>query len=227
LRPDRLGKGEARAETFRRNPVGSQSHLVESANSQKRVLHRGGATPRTKRRQRGRRPCYRAPKSSFSQRAHRLNERRGRAPVPQGPGAGGLPGSKNTANAQEGSPATGETCRPPSSATAAQGVPHPKLLACRACVWARWERTARRKGGITGRAQESGETGWQGSEPFIVPVKSGNAALRGPGRGKGGPGHGAAVGPQGEDTEPQPLVHVTAADSTAGRQTRDLTSRMP
>ena len=44
----------------------------------------------------------------------------------QPPGMRVLPGSKNTANAHEGSPATGETCRSPSSFKSARGVAEPK-----------------------------------------------------------------------------------------------------
>src|SRR5262245_6262704 len=41
-------------------------------------------------------------------------------------------------------------------------------------------------GGIAGRAQESGETGWQGSEPFVVPQKPGNSSREDPAEGRGG-----------------------------------------
>jgi hypothetical protein len=44
----------------------------------------------------------------------------------------------------------------------------------------------RRTEGIAGRAQESGETGWQGSEPFVVPWKPGNSSREDPAEGRGG-----------------------------------------
>ena len=45
---------------------------------------------------------------------------------------------------------------------------------------------AQTRGGIAGRAQESGETGWEGSEPSIVPGKSGNSPREDPAEGRGG-----------------------------------------
>jgi NADP-dependent 3-hydroxy acid dehydrogenase YdfG len=65
LRPDRLGKEEERSETFRRNPVGSQSHPVEPGKHQEASLASVGAIRRTKRRQRGRRP-YQEPRTRAS-----------------------------------------------------------------------------------------------------------------------------------------------------------------
>src|SRR5262245_43244514 len=66
----KLGKGGSDVgsitETFRWNPVGNQSHPVELAGSRKRVLRGSGVTPAAKRRQRVRRPCYRAPKERLS-----------------------------------------------------------------------------------------------------------------------------------------------------------------
>jgi hypothetical protein len=49
-------------------------------------------------------------------------------------------------------------------------------------------------------------------------VEVGELAARGPGGGKGGPSHGAAVGQQGEDTEPQHPVYETAVDSRTQRE---------
>jgi hypothetical protein len=64
---DKRRTGGSIAETFRRNPVGNQSHPVELGQQPEASLASAGATRSTKRRQPGRRPCYRAPKSSFSQ----------------------------------------------------------------------------------------------------------------------------------------------------------------
>src|SRR5262249_46531321 len=106
------------------------------------------------------------------------------------PGTRGPPGSKNTANVHQGSPATGETCRSPSPFPSAQGLPNPKTPGRRGRV-GRWRSEGRRSGGIAGRAQESGETGsgergGQESESFIVPWKSGNWAREDPAEGREG-----------------------------------------
>jgi hypothetical protein len=105
--------------------------------------------------------------------------------MPQGPGIGVLSGSKNMANAQQGSPATGETCRSPSSLDRLEGLPNPKTPGRRGRVGPRRSEAAT-PGGIAGRAQESGETGRQESEPFLVPWKSGNSSREDPAEGRGG-----------------------------------------
>ena len=61
-----------------------------------------------------------------------------------------------------------------------------RLLACRSRVGIRWERTDRRNAGIAVRAPEHGETGWQESEPFVVPWKSGNSSREDPAEGREG-----------------------------------------
>jgi hypothetical protein len=107
---------------------------------------------------------------------------RGRKP----PGLGVLPGSKNTANAHQGSPVTGETCRPPSSVTSALGVPNPKPPGLPRRRLDGAGAKAQAQGGIAGRAQESGETGRQESESFIVPWKPGHSPWEDPAEGREG-----------------------------------------
>ena len=174
-------------ETFRRSPVGSQSHLVEPGKQPEASLALAGATRRTKRRQPGRRPCYRAPKSSFSQRAHRLNERRGRVGILNRPGVSILPGSKNRADTHQGSPGTGETCYSPSSSRRPRSCRTAKLQAPPTASGSGGSEASRCNGGIVGRAQELGETGWQESEGLIVPGKPANAPRAGPVEGRGAP----------------------------------------
>src|SRR5262249_23976379 len=65
-------------------------------------------------------------------------------------------------------------------------LPNPKTPGLPGRVGAREERSRRRNEGIAGRAQESGEMGWQESEPLIVPPKSGNSAREDPAEGRGG-----------------------------------------
>jgi hypothetical protein len=101
-------------------------------------------------------------------------------------GARGLPGSENTANAHQGSPATGETYYSPSSFYRLRRCRTPNLPARRVCAWARRERRPRRSEGIAGRAQEFGETGRQGSEPVVVPRKPGDSSREDPVEGRGG-----------------------------------------
>src|SRR4051812_11006787 len=50
--PGSLGKEEAKAETFHRNPAGNQPRPAELASGRKRVLRGAGATRAAKRRQR-------------------------------------------------------------------------------------------------------------------------------------------------------------------------------
>ena len=102
------------------------------------------------------------------------------------PGTRGLPGSKNTANVHQGSPVTGETCRPPSSLRRLSGVPNPKPPGPARLRLGGPGAKAQAQGGIAGRAQEPGETGWQESESFIVPWKSGNSPCEDPAEGREG-----------------------------------------
>jgi len=102
------------------------------------------------------------------------------------PGIRGLPGSWNTANAHQGSPATGEACRPPSSLRRLLEVPNPKPPGPARLRLDGAGAKAQTRGGIAGRAQESGETGRQESEPFIVPRKSGNSSREDPAEARGG-----------------------------------------
>src|SRR3954462_9887570 len=62
VRQESLGEEEARAETFHRNPAGSQPRPAELASGRKRVLRGAGATRAAKRRQRVSGPCDGAPK---------------------------------------------------------------------------------------------------------------------------------------------------------------------
>jgi len=52
VRQESLGKEEAKAETFHRNPAGNQARPAELASGRKRVLRGTGATRAAKRRQR-------------------------------------------------------------------------------------------------------------------------------------------------------------------------------
>src|SRR5207248_11083726 len=84
----------------------------------------------------------------------------------------------------------------------------------------------RRSAGITGRAQEPGETGPQGSEPFGVPRQSGNSSREDPAEGRGGRVTDPRSGHRARTARLDPPVHATASDSGAGERSRDLTSRL-
>ena len=64
-------------------------------------------------------------------------------------------------------------------------LPNPKTPGRCGRVGPRWSE-ARRSGGIAGRAQEPGETGWQESESFVVPWKPGNSLREDPAEGREG-----------------------------------------
>ena len=173
-------------ETFRWNPVGSQSHPVELGQQPEVSLASAGATRTTKRRQRGRRPCYRAPKSSFSQSAHRLNERRGRVPRleaawPRGPAGVQEHGERTLgfpSNRRGLPPSLVHYFGPRSTEPETPGLPRRRLDGAGA--------KPQTRGGIAGRAQESGETGPQESESFIVPWKPGHSPWEDPAEGREG-----------------------------------------
>src|SRR4051794_26742772 len=83
--PGSLGKEEAKAETFHRNPAGNQPRPAELASGRKRVLRGAGATRAAKRRQRVGGPCDRAPKY-FLAGADVVKGTEGRVAAPQWPG---------------------------------------------------------------------------------------------------------------------------------------------
>jgi hypothetical protein len=72
-------------------------------------------------------------------------------------------------------------------------------------------------GGIAGRAQEPGETGWQESEPFLVPWTSGNSSRGDPAEGREGRVAEPLSGDKARTPSLSHLVHETAADSVAGQ----------
>ena len=107
---------------------------------------------------------------------------RGRKP----PGLGVLPGSKNTANAHQGSPGTGETCYSPTPSLGQWGA-EPEMPQVPGSVGVRRERTIRRSVGIAGRAQELDEMEKQESEGLVVPAKSANSLREKPAEGRSAP----------------------------------------
>ena len=190
LRQAKLGGGGRDvglfSETFRRNPVGNQSHPVEpSRQPEARVLRGGGATHPAKRRQRVRMPGDRAPK--FCEFAGACAVRKaGAASMPrQGEGTSVLPGSKNRANTHQGSPGTWEACfspphdRPgsaePQTSRSPVGHPGPRETKC-------W----RQRVVLPGDYQKRGRTERQESERPHSTVEAGEPISAGPWGGKGG-----------------------------------------
>src|SRR5262245_31733128 len=81
----------------------------------------------------------------------------------------------------------------------------------------------------TGRGESSIQI-WerrQASEPFVVPRKSGHSSREDPAEGREGRFAEPRSGHKARTPSLDPPVHATAADSTAGERTRDVTSRMP
>ena len=105
----KLGKGESDVgnitETFRRNPSGSQSRLVELASSQKRVL-RGSERSGLRSVDSECRCRVIEPRNYSSWRALVVPDTWGRADLPKWPDGSVSPGSKSRAQAQQGSPGT-------------------------------------------------------------------------------------------------------------------------
>ena len=174
--------------------MGTQAHPVELGQQPEARRASAGATRLTKRRQPGRRPCYRAPKSSFSQGAHRLNERRGRVPRleaawPRGPAGVQEHGERTLgfpSNRRGLPPSLVHYFGPRSTEPETPGLPRRRLDGAGA--------KPQTRGGIAGRAHESGEPGWQESEPFVVPWQSGNSSREDPAAGRGGGVTGALAG---------------------------------
>jgi hypothetical protein len=133
-------------ETFRRNPVGKQSHPVEPGRQPEASLAWAGVTRTAKRRQPGPRPCYGAPRV-LPAASPRLGQHGGRVGTPQRPGVSGPAGVEEHGIGPPGfSRNLGRPVHSYSSAIGSGGCQTAKLLA-----------PDRRRVGAEGRTQTHGE----------------------------------------------------------------------
>ena len=187
LRQEKLRKGEgdvtASSETFRRNPVGNQSHPAKSSPQPEASLASCPAMARAKRRQPASRPCDGAPRvlpaGAFvlDTTGATAARRRARRAAPTGVEEQGI--------VQQGSPGTWEALRLPLD-TRGVGAARPQSSWPQAGVGPDGRARTQRTGGY--RRANRKEAWWEGrreSEHLIVPLKQGNASRADPGEGRG------------------------------------------